>query len=97
VKAIIAESYERIHRSNLIGMGILPLQFLQGQTAESLGLTGKEGFNISIDENLNVKQNINVETDTGIKFQVLTRIDTNVELNYYKHGGILNYMIRKFL
>lgn len=97
VKAIIAESYERIHRSNLIGMGILPFQFLQGQTAESLGLTGKELFNIKIDQDLNVKQIQEVETDTGIKFQVLTRIDTNVELNYYKHGGILNYMIRKFL
>jgi aconitate hydratase len=60
VKAIIAESYERIHRSNLVGMGILPLQFVEGQNAESLGLTGKETFDISISNNLLPKQKINV-------------------------------------
>jgi aconitate hydratase len=97
IKGIIAESYERIHRSNLIGMGILPFQFMSGESGEQLGLTGREKFSIKIDDNLNVKQVVDVETDTGKKFKVLTRLDTNVELNYYRNGGILNYMIRKFL
>jgi len=97
IRAIIAESYERIHRSNLIGMGIIPLQFNDGQTAEKLKLSGKEKFTIHIDDNLTVKQVVDVETDSGVKFKVLARIDTNVELSYIRHGGILNYMIRKFL
>jgi len=69
IKAVIAESYERIHRSNLVGMGVLPLQFLPGQNAESLGLTGKETFNISTQGgNLKVGQEIEVSTDSGKKF-----------------------------
>lgn len=97
VRAVIAESYERIHRSNLIGMGVIPFQFLPGQSSETLALSGRESFNIHIDQDLTVKKIVNVETDTGVKFQVLTRIDTNVELNYIRHGGVLNYMVRKFL
>jgi len=97
IKAIIAESYERIHRSNLIGMGVIPFQFIDGQTANSLKLTGKEKFTIYIDDDLTVKQIVNVGTDSGINFKVLARIDTHVELDYFRHGGILNYMIRKFL
>ncbi|XP_033210011.1 cytoplasmic aconitate hydratase-like [Belonocnema kinseyi] len=97
IQAVIAESYERIHRSNLVGMGIVPLQYLPGQTAESLGLTGFEQFDIDIPEKIHPGQNTKVKTDDGKEFEVLVRFDTEVDLTYYKHGGILNYMIRKML
>uniref|UniRef100_A0A6V7LBQ3 Aconitase A/isopropylmalate dehydratase small subunit swivel domain-containing protein n=1 Tax=Bracon brevicornis TaxID=1563983 RepID=A0A6V7LBQ3_9HYME len=97
IRAIIAESYERIHRSNLVGMGIVPLQYLPGQTAESLGLTGYEIFNIDIPENVQPQQQITVTTDTGISFNVVVRFDTEVDLTYFRHGGILNYMIRSMI
>ncbi|KAG4077743.1 hypothetical protein HA402_011172 [Bradysia odoriphaga] len=97
IRAVIAESYERIHRSNLVGMGIAPLQFLPGQNAESLGLTGKETYTISIPEKCDPGQQIEVVVSTGLKFNVIVRFDTEVDLTYYKHGGILNYMIRKML
>ena len=98
IKAVIAEGYERIHRSNLVGMGLLPLQFLPGQNAETLGLTGKERFNIKINEdNLKVGQNLEVTTDDGKKFLVKVRIDTEPELAYYKNGGILHYVLRKLM
>jgi len=95
IKAVIAESYERIHRSNLVGMGIVPLQYEEGQTATSLGLTGKEKFDIDIPEALTPGMKISVSTDTGKQFSVVSRFDTDLELTYYKHGGILNYMVRK--
>jgi len=95
IKAVIAESYERIHRSNLVGMGIVPLQYEEGQTAMSLGLTGKEKFDIDIPESLTPGMKITVSTDTGKQFSVVSRFDTDLELTYYKHGGILNYMVRK--
>ncbi|XP_076394801.1 cytoplasmic aconitate hydratase isoform X2 [Megachile rotundata] len=97
IKAVIAESYERIHRSNLVGMGIVPLQYLPGQTAETLGLTGYELYDIAIPENCQPGQKITVTTDDGKKFEVITRFDTEVDLTYFRHGGILNYMIRKML
>lgn len=97
IRAVIAESYERIHRSNLVGMGIAPLQFLPAQNAETLGLTGKESYTISIPENCEPGQQIEVIVSTGLKFNVIVRFDTEVDLTYYKHGGILNYMIRKML
>ncbi|XP_019538773.2 cytoplasmic aconitate hydratase [Aedes albopictus] len=97
IKAVIAESYERIHRSNLVGMAIVPLQYLEGQNADSVGLTGKELFSIAFPENLKPHDKITVETDTGIKFQVIVRFDTEVDLEYYRNGGILNYMIRKMI
>lgn len=97
IKAVIAESYERIHRSNLVGMGIVPLQYLDGQNADSVGLTGKELFSIAFPENLKPHDKITVETDTGVKFQVIVRFDTEVDLEYYRNGGILNYMIRKMI
>ncbi len=97
IRAVIAESYERIHRSNLVGMGIAPLQFLPGQNAESLGLTGQETYTISISENCEPGQHIEVIVSTGLKFNVIVLFDTEVDLTYYKHGGILNYMIRKML
>ncbi|XP_076242060.1 cytoplasmic aconitate hydratase [Calliopsis andreniformis] len=97
IRAVIAESYERIHRSNLVGMGIIPLQYLPGQNAESLGLTGYEVYDIAIPENCQPGQNVTVTTDNGKKFDVLVRFDTEVDLTYFKHGGILNYMIRNML
>ncbi|GAB0094873.1 cytoplasmic aconitate hydratase [Sergentomyia squamirostris] len=97
IRAVIAESYERIHRSNLVGMGIIPLQYLEGENADSLGLTGQEIFNIAIPDDCKPGQIITVETNCGKKFKVLVRFDTEVDLTYYRHGGILNYMIRKML
>lgn len=97
IRAVIAESYERIHRSNLVGMGICPLQYITGQNSESLGLTGFETFNILLPNNVSPGQNINIETSSGITFEVKVRFDTDVEILYFKHGGILNYMIRKMI
>ncbi len=101
VKAVIAESYERIHRSNLIGMGVLPLQYPDGQSAESLGLTGTETFNISGITLLNegttpktVKVVATNETGKSIEFDAVVRIDTPGEADYFRHGGILQYVLR---
>merc|ERR1712083_908650 len=96
VKVVLAESYERIHRSNLVGMGIIPLQYKTGDTAESLGLSGTEQFSVILPEELKPRQNIMVVNEsTGTSFEVICRFDTELELAYNKHGGILNYMIRK--
>ena len=98
VKAVIAQSFERIHRSNLIGMGILPLEFLPGQSADSLGLTGNEKFSISLNGgNLSVKQNMDVTTECGKKFQAMVRLDTDIEVEYFKNGGILMYVLRNMI
>lgn len=99
VRAVIAESYERIHRSNLIGMSILPLQFLENENSESLDLTGEETFTIDIGERLTPRQTATVYVNGGTidKFQVEVRFDTEVEIEYYKHGGILHYMLRQLL
>jgi aconitate hydratase len=100
VRAVIAESYERIHRSNLIGMGVLPLQFPPGQNAESLGLTGTETFTVTGVEALNAgttPRAVTVSTDTGVQFDAVVRIDTPGEADYYRHGGILQYVLRKML
>ncbi|XP_043267575.1 cytoplasmic aconitate hydratase-like isoform X2 [Venturia canescens] len=97
IRAVIAESYERIHRSNLVGMGIVPLQYMPNENAESLGLTGFEKFNINIPEDCQPLQKIGVTTDDGKKFEVIVRFDTEVDLTYFKHGGILNYMIRTMI
>jgi aconitate hydratase len=98
VKAVIAESYERIHRSNLVGMGIVPFQYLEGQTAETLGLSGNEQFTIDL-EGIDIKpqQITKVTTNSNLEFQVLARFDTELELAYFQNGGILQYMIRKLL
>jgi len=101
VKVVIAESYERIHRSNLIGMGILPLQYLEGENAESLGLTGKETFNFIGVEHL-PQDTIEVEVldDSGKilkEFNAKVRLDTPKEVEYYRHGGILHYVLRNLL
>jgi len=100
VKAVIAESFERIHRSNLIGMGVLPLQFPEGQNADSLGLTGTETFTIEGIAALNegrTPRTVRVSTDTGVSFDAVVRIDTPGEADYYRHGGILQYVLRKML
>jgi aconitate hydratase len=97
IRAVIAESYERIHRSNLVGMGILPLQFLAGQTPETLGLTGFEMFDIEgIAGGLKPGQRLTVKAGTKT-FEALVRIDTPYEIQYYRHGGILQYMLRQLL
>ena len=84
-------------RSNLVGMGIVPLQYLDGQNAESLSLTGKEEFTIDVPEDLKPQQEVEVKTASGKSFNVIARFDTELELTYYKNGGILNYMIRKMI
>ncbi len=100
-RAVIAESYERIHRSNLIGMGVLPLEFKQGETRETLGLTGHEIFNIDGVASLAPRKDIQVtaKSPDGAekKFTVVARVDTPEEVNYYKHGGILQYVLRQML
>jgi aconitate hydratase len=99
VRAVIAESFERIHRSNLIGMGVLPLQYLNGANASSLGLDGSEIFSITGVEELNNGQTPKEVTVTaGDKsFKVSLRIDTPGEADYYRHGGIMQYVLRSLL
>ena len=98
VKAVISESFERIHRSNLIGMGVLPLQFKEGQNAQSLGLSGKETFEI-IGLNGGAAKVVTVvatpPSGAPIKFEVRVRIDTPKEREYFQHGGILHYVLRQ--
>jgi aconitate hydratase len=99
VKAVIAASYERIHRSNLVGMGVLPLQFKDGATHESLGLTGEETFDIKVDDNVQPRQTIKVTATKAdgkkVEFDTVCRIDTPVEVDYYRNGGILHTVLRK--
>jgi aconitate hydratase len=98
VKAVIAESFERIHRSNLIGMGVLPLQFLPGQNAQSLGLTGREVFDISgltTGDAKTVQVSAQAPDGKTIDFVARVRIDTPKEREYYRHGGIMQYVLRQ--
>ena len=102
VKAVIATSYERIYRSNLVGMGVLPLKFKEGEDADKLGLSGRETFAIDgIEEGLHPDKELTVtaekEDGTTITFQVLTRLDSQIEIEYLKNGGILQYVLRQFL
>jgi aconitate hydratase len=100
VKAVVAESYERIHRSNLIGMGVLPLQFTSGQTAASLGLTGQETFDIQGLDQGNAKQVTVVATAADgkqVTFTARVRIDTPKERDYFQNGGILQYVLRQLV
>jgi aconitate hydratase len=96
---VIAESYERIHRSNLIGMGVLPLQFPEGESADSLGITGEETFSITGVEELNEGRTPRTVTVTaGEKtFEARVRIDTPGEADYYRHGGIMQFVLRSLL
>ncbi|MDY6980783.1 MAG: aconitate hydratase, partial [Pseudomonadota bacterium] len=98
VRAVIAESYERIHRSNLVGMGILPLQFNDGDSAESLGLSGEEQFSIRGLGDGSAKQVEVIATGADGQANTFTarvRIDTPQEIEYYRHGGILHYVLRQ--
>ncbi|GAB6091291.1 aconitate hydratase AcnA [Spirochaeta dissipatitropha] len=101
IRAVIAESYERIHRSNLVGMGILPLQFKNGETAETLGLDGSESYDIMVDDSVKPGQLLDIRaiSDSGKKteFQAVCRIDSTVEVEYYRHGGILHRVLRNKL
>jgi aconitate hydratase len=102
IKAVIAESYERIHRSNLVGMGVLPLQYESGDTADSLGLDGTEQFTITgISDGLSVGKKLDViaksKEGKETKFKVLCRLDSGIEIEYYKNEGILQYVLRQFL
>ncbi|MGC1366937.1 MAG: hypothetical protein WA829_14680, partial [Candidatus Acidiferrum sp.] len=101
VRAVIAESYERIHRSNLVGMGVLPLEFKAGEPRESLGLSGQEAYEIIGVASLSPKKAITVraEADDGsVKtFTAIARVDTPEEVSYYHHGGILQYVLRQML
>jgi len=99
VRAVIAESFERIHRSNLVGMGVLPLTYKAGETATSLGLDGTETFEIEIDDDLKPRQDVYVKATkhdgTVIGFNVTCRADTPVEVVYFRNGGILHTVLRK--
>ncbi|MEE8557876.1 MAG: aconitate hydratase, partial [Myxococcota bacterium] len=102
VRAVIAESFERIHRSNLVGMGVLPLQFMPGETAHSLGLDGHELYDLEgLQEGLSpgaeIRVGVRSDGGEGREFVVRARIDTPVELEYYRHGGILQYVLRGLL
>ncbi len=99
VRAVLVESFERIHRSNLIGMGVLPLQFQPGESAESLGLTGREVFDVTGIEAMNsgpTPREVTVRAD-GREFRAVVRIDTPGEAEYYRHGGIMQYVLRSLL
>jgi aconitate hydratase len=102
VKAVIAESFERIHRSNLVGMGILPLKFMDGQNADSLGLKGDEKYDIEgLSDTMAPKSIVNVRArrfdDTIVEFQVIAQLNTDVEVNYYRNGGILHTVLRNLV
>jgi len=102
VKAVIAESFERIHRSNLVGMGVLPLQFKGSDTADSLGIKGDEEFDVlGIDGEIKPQQDVTLvikrSDGTRREIKVLLRIDTPIEVDYYRNGGILPFVLREIL
>ncbi|RNA69461.1 aconitate hydratase AcnA [Alteribacter keqinensis] len=102
IKTVIAQSFERIHRSNLVLMGVLPLQFKEGDSAESLGLTGEEHFDVKVTNDIQPRDMVTVtakhpETGKETSFEVLARFDSEVEIDYYRHGGILPMVLRRAL
>lgn len=102
IKCVLAESYERIHRSNLLGLGVLPLQYKEGETAESLGLTGKETFEITgIADDIKPQKEVQItakdDNSKKIKFTAIARLDSQIEVEYYRNGGILQYVLRQYL
>lgn len=102
IKFVLAESYERIHRSNLVGLGVLPLQYKEGETADSLGLTGKEVFTVTgIANDIKPLKEVQLvaknEAGKEVKFQAIARLDSQIEIEYYRNGGILQYVLRQFL
>jgi aconitate hydratase len=101
VKVVITQSFERIHRSNLVGMGVLPLVFMPGENAENLGLDGSETYFISGIADIQPRQRLEVRAvksdNSEIKFNVTVRLDTDIEVDYYHGGGILPYVLRKII
>lgn len=98
VKAVVARSFERIHRSNLIGMGILPLEFQEGESEETFGITGKELFSLQgVEGQLTPGQEMTLKLDTGKNIKLRVRLDTPLEVEYYRHGGILPYVLRQLI
>ncbi|HLP72837.1 MAG TPA: hypothetical protein VK155_08050, partial [Bacteroidales bacterium] len=101
IRAVIAESFERIHRSNLVGMGVLPVQLLPGDTLATLGLKGDEYLDLLISEDVTPGKIIKITaTDPSrnvMEFNAMLRLDSNTEIAYYKNGGILQYVVREFL
>jgi aconitate hydratase len=101
IKAVIAESFERIHRSNLVGMGVLPLTFMENDSLQSLGLSGSETFFINGIEDMTPRKVLPVkavkEDGSQISFEVIARLDTDIDVDYFKNGGILPYVLRKVL
>jgi aconitate hydratase len=99
VKAVITKSFERIHRSNLVMMGVLPLNFVDGQDADSLGLDGTETFDIAVDDELQPRQTVKVtatkQDGTRLEFDTVARVDTPIEVEYLRNGGILHYVLRR--
>ncbi|XP_059533963.1 iron-responsive element-binding protein 2 isoform X2 [Myotis daubentonii] len=96
VRAVLAESYEKIHKDHLVGIGIAPLQFLPGENAETLGLTGRETFSLAFPEELSPGVTLTMKTSTGKAFRVIASFENDVEITLYKHGGLLNFVARKF-
>jgi aconitate hydratase len=98
-RAVIASSYERIHRSNLVMMGVLPLEFAEGENAETLRLDGTETFDIAVDDDLTPRQTVTVKAtrDNGdvVEFETIARVDTAIEVEYLRNGGILHYVLRR--
>ena len=101
VKAVVARSFERIHRSNLVGMGVAPLQFKGGDSIQSLGIKGDETISISGLDDIHPQQELKLEIrksdGTTLQIKVKSRIDTAIEVDYYKHGGILPYVLRELI
>jgi aconitate hydratase len=102
VKAVVAQSFERIHRSNLVGMGVLPLQFKDGTSAQTLGLSGSEVYDVvGLDANLKPQQDLTLritrEDGHAETVPVICRIDTPIEIDYYQHGGILPFVLRQLV
>ena len=101
VKAVIAESFERIHRSNLVGMGVLPLVFKENENLKNLGLTGSETFYITGIKNIKPRKVLPVKAVSPdgktVHFEVIARLDTEVDVEYFENGGILPYVLRKIL
>jgi aconitate hydratase len=101
VRAVIAEGYERIHRSNLVAMGILPLQFKDGETRDSLGLTGEEELAIPLSDDLKAGSTVTVNArradGSETSFETTVRIDSAIEVEYYRHGGVLPFVLRRLL
>ena len=102
VRAVIAESFERIHRSNLVGMGVLPLQFMPGENAVSLGITGTEIFTIegldeNISPNIEIKVKMKKDDQSSKVFSTITKLNTPIEVEYYRNGGVLNTVLKNML